>query len=135
MPLSPAKIDLDSELSGVRKAAILMLALEQEAAATILKQMEPKAVEEITRELAALGEIDKAVRDKVFQEFYSLALASGAVREGGLDYAKSLLGRSMDSKDAERILQQISQQVRKTPFAFLQKAESQNLLTFIQEEH
>jgi len=41
----------------------------------------------------------------------------------------------MDGKDADRILQQISQQVRKTPFAFLQKAESQNLLTFIQEEH
>jgi flagellar motor switch protein FliG len=36
---------------------------------------------------------------------------------------------------ADRVLQQIQTQVQKTPFAFLQKAESENLLTFIQEEH
>ncbi|MEM1099449.1 MAG: flagellar motor switch protein FliG, partial [Planctomycetota bacterium] len=34
-----------------------------------------------------------------------------------------------------RIMGSISQHVRKTPFSFLQKAESQNLLTFIQDEH
>ena len=47
----------------------------------------------------------------------------------------SCSAQSLDPADADRILQQISQQVRKTPFSFLQKAESQNLLTFIQDEH
>jgi flagellar motor switch protein FliG len=45
--------------------------------------------------------------------------------EGGLEYAKALLKNSVDP----------SVQVQKTPFAFLQKAESENLLTFIQDEH
>jgi flagellar motor switch protein FliG len=122
-------------LSGVRKAAVLLLAINQEAAALILKQLEPRAVEEITRELAALGEVPKAIRDKVVEEFYEQALAQTWMTEGGLDYARSLLTQSLDPKEAERVLQQISQQVRKTPFAFLQKAETQNLLTFIQDEH
>jgi flagellar motor switch protein FliG len=133
---NPAAPILDAKtLSGVRKAAVLLLAINQEAAALILKQLDARGVEEITRELAALGEVPKAVRDKVVEEFYEQALAQTWLTEGGLDYARNLLNQSLDPKEAERVLQQISQQVRKTPFAFLQKAETQNLLTFIQDEH
>ncbi len=46
-----------------------------------------------------------------------------------------LLNKSLSKEDADAIMQRISHQVRKTPFAFLQKAESTNLLTFIQDEH
>ncbi|MCE9592232.1 MAG: flagellar motor switch protein FliG [Planctomycetes bacterium] len=119
----------------MRKAAILLLALDQEAASVILKQLEGKAIEEVTRELASLGQVSDKVRDEVVHEFYRLALAQTWASEGGLEYAKSLLNASLDPKEADRILTQISQQVRRTPFAFLQKAEAQNLLTFIQDEH
>jgi len=36
---------------------------------------------------------------------------------------------------AEKVLGQIQTQVQRTPFSFLQRAESENLLTFIQDEH
>src|SRR5690606_25279223 len=123
------------ELSGVRKAAILLLALDEDAAAILLKRLPPRAVEEVTRELASLGEVSKSVRDRVLEEFYHMAVAQNWASEGGLEHARSLLVKSLDPKEADRILQQIRTQVRKTPFAFLQKAESQNLLTFIQDEH
>ncbi|MHC4909884.1 MAG: flagellar motor switch protein FliG, partial [Planctomycetota bacterium] len=42
---------------------------------------------------------------------------------------------AMDPKMAEKMIQQIQTQVQKTPFAFLQKAGSENLLTFFQDEH
>ena len=71
----------------------------------------------------------------MINEFYQLAIAQTWASEGGLNYAKQLLEQSLDSKEANRVLQQISQQVRRTPFAFLQKAETQNLLAFIQDEH
>jgi flagellar motor switch protein FliG len=129
------KIESYDELSGVTKSAILLLALDEDAAAIVLKQMEQKAVEELTREIASLREIPDKIRDRVVGEFYELALAQRWANEGGLEYAKQLLSKSLPAGDADRILQQISQQVRMTPFAFLQKAESQNLLTFIQDEH
>ena len=119
----------------MRKAAILLLAIDQSAAAMLLQKLTAESVEEVTRELASMGEVTKETRDGVLKEFYDMALAQSWINEGGLDYAKSLLRQSLDPKEAERILQQISQQVRKTPFSFLQKAESQNLLTFIQDEH
>lgn len=130
-----AQMDSVQELSGVRKAAILLLALDSEASASLLRQLSQNSVEEVTRELAGLGDVSSATRNEVLNEFYDLAVAQTWARVGGLDYARALLQKSLDPKDADRILQQISQQVRKTPFAFLQKAESQNLLTFIQDEH
>ncbi|NUQ66800.1 MAG: flagellar motor switch protein FliG [Phycisphaerales bacterium] len=124
-----------SELEGVTKAAILLLAVGTEGAATILKQLTPQGVEEVTRELAALGRVPAALQAQVVEEFYNVSLASQYANEGNLDYAKSILTGSLDAKSAERMLGQIQTQVQKTPFSFLQRAESENLLTFIQDEH
>ena len=71
----------------------------------------------------------------MFGEFYNLALANSHLTEGGLEYAKSLLRKSLSQSEAEKVIKQVTQQVATTPFAFLQKAESENLLTFIQDEH
>ncbi len=132
---SADKFSSYDDLEDVTKAAILMLTLDKDAASLILKQIDPKSVEEVTRELAGLGFVPQKTRDQVLDEFYELAIAQTWASEGGLGYAKSLLEQSLDPKEAERVLQQISRQMRKTPFAFLQKAETQNLLTFIQDEH
>ncbi len=124
-----------SDLPGVRKAAILLLSLSQDDAAQILKRLPPEAVEEVSREIASLGAVPVTARTQVFTEFYSVALANAYVAEGGLEYAKSLLRKSLSDDDASRVIKQVTQQVQTTPFSFLQKAESENLLTFIQDEH
>lgn len=128
----PASID---ELEGLTKAAILLLAVGPDQAAMVLKSMAPETVEEVTRELAGLGRVPRPLQNQVIEEFYHLSIASQYANEGNLDYAKSVLKSSLDPKQAERVLAQIQTQVQKTPFSFLQRAESENLLTFIQDEH
>ncbi len=135
MPAPNSKFAPGNELKGLTKAAVLLLSIDQKSAAAMLRELDPKIIEEVTRELAGLGDVPLEVRNHVLQEFYEQAAAQAWVNEGGLEYARSLLVNSLDPKEAERIIQQISQQVRKTPFSFLQKAESENLLTFIQDEH
>ena len=126
---------MPNELSGVKKSAILLLSLEEDQAAEILKRLPADAVEEVSREIASMGEIPISVRKEVFGEFYNTALAHAYLAEGGLEYAKTLLMKSLDKHEADRIIKQVTQQVQTTPFSFLQKAESENLLTFIQDEH
>lgn len=128
----PTNID---ELDGTVKAAILLLTLSHQAAGSLLKKLPTDVVEEVTRVLASLGEVPAELSMQVIEEFYGLRMAAQSVKEGGLDYAKALLKDSLDSKMADRVIQQIQTQVQRTPFAFLQKAESENLLTFIQDEH
>src|SRR5215216_6402192 len=106
-----------AELPGVKKAAVLLVSLDQDRAAEILKRLPPEAVEEVSREIASLGEIPTNARRDIFNEFYNLALANSYVSEGGLEYAKSLLKKSLDSEDADRIIKQVTQQVQTTPFS------------------
>jgi flagellar motor switch protein FliG len=124
-----------AEINGVRKSAILLLSLPQEQAAEILKRLPPEAVEEVSREIAGIRDVAADARKDVFGEFYNLALANSYLNEGGLEYAKALIRKSMGDDDANRVIKQVTQQVQTTPFSFLQKAESENLLTFIQDEH
>ncbi len=123
------------ELDGTTKCAVLLLAVGADRAGAVLKHLPPRAVEEITRELASLGRVPTELQAQVVEEFYGLSMASQYANEGNLDYAKALLQQSLDPKSAERMLGQIQTQVQRTPFAFLQRAESENLLTFIQDEH
>jgi len=125
----------EEEITGVRKAAVLMLSLTQEQASEILKRLPPAAVEEVVREIAVIKDVAVEQRSEVFGEFYNLALANSSMNEGGLEYAKALVRKSLGDNDADRVLKQVTQQVQTTPFSFLQKAESENLLTFIQDEH
>lgn len=124
-----------AELDGITKSAVLLLAIGPDDASVVLKQMPPEQVEAITRELASLGRVPSELSDSVVEEFYSLSMANAYADEGNLDYAKQILKESMDPKLAERVLQQIQTQVQKKPFSFLQRAESENILTFIQDEH
>lgn len=124
-----------AELTGVRKSAVLLLSLDQDEAAAILKRLSPEALEEVSREIASLGDIPVSVRASVFSEFYGQAMANSYVSEGGLEYAKMLLRKALPDAEADKAIKQVTQQVQTTPFSFLQKAESENLLTFIQDEH
>lgn len=124
-----------TQLDSLSKAAILLLAVGEDNAAKVLKEMSAEAVEEVMRELASLGRVSNRLQDHVVEEFYFMSVASDYMTEGNLGYARALLLNSMDPKIAERVLGQIQTQVQKTPFSFLQKAEAENLLTFIQDEH
>ncbi|MCA9279383.1 MAG: flagellar motor switch protein FliG [Phycisphaeraceae bacterium] len=123
------------DLGGLTKAAIMVLAIGRDDAAGLLRKMEYEEVEELSRELASLGSVTSDLRNGVVREFYDQTLASKFVGEGNLDFAKTLLQNSMDPTQAERMVAQIQTQVQKSPFSFLQRAESDSLLTFIQDEH
>lgn len=126
---------MPTEIPGVRKSAIFLLSLPEDLAAEVLKRLPADAVEEVSREIASRPRADTGTRRDVFNEFYNLALANASINEGGLDYAKSLLKKSLSEDEAKRVISQVTQQVQTSPFSFLQKAESENLLTFIQDEH
>ena len=124
-----------AELDGPTKAAVLLLMLDQESAGGLLRELPSEMVEEVMRVLASIESVPSELGQTVVNEFYELSVSSGALKEGGLDYAKTLLRDSLDPKTAEKLFEDIRRGAQKAPFAFLQKAESENLLTFIQDEH
>jgi len=124
-----------SELDGVVKAAIVLLTLDHDVASELLKHLSAEIVEEVTRALASLGDVPPELCEKVVEEFYAMRMANMHIKQGGLQYAKTLLKNSLEGGVADQVISHIQTQVQRSPFAFLQKAESANLLTFIQDEH
>lgn len=131
----PIRTEDFRELAGATKAAILLLALDQEVAATILKRLPREKVEEISREIASIDRVEPKLRTEVVREFYNLVLARRYVDMGGLALARTLLQKTLAPEDAKRVLESIEHQVHQQPFSFLQKTETESLLTFLQGEH
>jgi flagellar motor switch protein FliG len=123
------------DLNGVRKAAVLMVALKQEIAAKILKHLNRDRVEEITREIAAIDAIAPDVREAVIREFYNLIMARQYMDAGGMAWARTLLQKTLPPEEARQVISLIEHQVHQQPFSFLQKTEKENLVMFLQEEH
>ncbi|MBP7744974.1 MAG: flagellar motor switch protein FliG [Phycisphaerae bacterium] len=123
------------DLSGLRKAAVLLVALRQDTAAKIMKNMDRERVEELSREIAAIDAIAPEVREHVIREFYNLVLARQYADAGGMAWARALLQKTLPPDEARRVVAIIEHQVHEQPFSFLQKTEKENLVTFLQEEH
>ena len=132
---APARGGGTDSLSGGLKAAILLVALDREASAAVLRHLDPPMVEEIARQIAQLESVDDDVRTQVIEEFYNVALARQSAKRGGLGYARALLEAALPKDQANNLLKLIERQVARRPFSFLAKTDSENLMTFIQDEH
>jgi len=120
--------------SEIRKAAILLMSLPDEQAANLLGRLEPKQVEAVSIEIARLGAVNGDEQETVIQDFASANPAALTVKAGGLEVARQLVERAL-GKSAGATLDNVRQSIEALPFGFLQKVDSQNLLTFIMDEH
>lgn len=123
------------ELNGPRKAAVLLVALQQDDAAKVLRCLDRERVEELSREIAAIESVAPIVRQDVIREFYNLLIARRYADAGGMGWARALLQKTLSPEEARRVMTIIEHQVHEQPFSFLQKTEKENLVTFLQEEH
>jgi len=124
-----------SDLPGITKAALLLVSVSQEVAAKVMSLLDKDAIEAVSTAIATLGEVSSEERIRVVEEFYQMIKARQYLDQGGLEYARQLLEQSLSADEADEVLKAVEQSIRATPFSFLKKAESSNLLTFIQEEH
>jgi flagellar motor switch protein FliG len=118
----------------VHKAAILLMSMPDDQAAQLLTRLEPKQVEAVSIEIAKISNISGDEQEQVIQEFGSANPNALSGRAGGLEVAKNLVERAL-GKGANVTLDNVRQSIEALPFGFLQKVDSQNLLTFIIDEH
>ncbi|MGC9669209.1 flagellar motor switch protein FliG [Planosporangium sp. 12N6] len=124
-----------AQISGVRKAAIMLVQMGKEQSAKVLAQMRETEVEEITAEIMRLGTIDAETAGRVLDEFHDMTMAHQYAHQGGMDYAKELLEASLGREAAEAVVGRLSAAFVEMPFGFLQKADPRQVLSFVQDEH
>jgi len=110
--------------------------LGDEASAGIFRFMLEDEIQEISKEISRLGEIDPEVADEVLEEFYRLTLAQSFLARGGPEYAKKILVKAFGTDSSKKLLDflNISMQSTLVGFDNLQKADPVQLSKFIQSE-
>lgn len=122
-------------ITGLRRAAIILMALPQEASTRILRKMSRENVEEVSQEIASIDQVDPATRATVISEFYNTLLAREYMDAGGLPLARALLMKTLPPDEAKKIIESLEHHVYQQPFSFLQKTETEHLRMFLQGEH
>jgi flagellar motor switch protein FliG len=120
--------------SDIRKAAVLLVSLPADEAARIMATLDPSQVEAVSLEIAKLGTISFEEQEAVIRDFAAANPARLGGETGGLARAKELMEKALGGEASTRF-DNVRQQVEALPFGFLSKVDSENLLTFIMDEH
>ncbi len=124
------------QMTGVRKAAIVVMALGEENSAKLFKHLQEDEIERIVREVASLGTIAPEVGEKVLDEFHQMTTAADYISTGGVDHARRLLTKTLGPDLSRRILDRVVKSFHTNAgFATLEKANPQQLSKFILAEH
>ncbi len=125
----------EPEITGVQKAAILLIALGPEKSSSIFRHLKEEEIEELTLEIANTKSITTQTKDQIISEFYEICLAQQYIAEGGIGYAKELLEGALGPEKAMEVIGKLTASLQVKPFEFVRKADASQLLNFIQDEH
>ncbi|MFA7418952.1 MAG: flagellar motor switch protein FliG [Melioribacteraceae bacterium] len=128
-------VDTKEDVNGLQKAAMLMVALNVEAASSVLKHLDPADVELITAEISKVKNVSSKTVDTVIFDFYNMVTAREYVLEGGLDYAQAVLEKTYGPNKASEIIDKIKRLTTLKGFDVLKKAEPAQLVNFLNKEH
>jgi flagellar motor switch protein FliG len=125
-----------TKLTGVQKTAILFITLGPDAAAPIIKKLPEREIQKITYEIANMNTVKNDLKQEILSEFMDMNKAKDYLIEGGLDYARDLLGKALGNQRAKEILDQVTEATEQfRPFAIARKADAHQLLNVITNEH
>jgi flagellar motor switch protein FliG len=125
-----------AKLTGSQKAAVLMVSLGDETASAIFKYLEEDEIQTISREIALTKNVQPEVAEEVMEEFHTMTQARSYISQGGIEYAKKLLIKSVGPEVARKIIDRLVKALESSAgFSSLERANPQQLSKFIQNEH
>jgi flagellar motor switch protein FliG len=123
------------ELTGKQKAAILLIALGPEVSASVYKQLSEEEIEKLTLEISSVKKVESFQKEEVLEQFHQIAIAQDYISQGGIGYAKTVLEQALGKDQASNIINRLTSSLQVRPFDFARKADANQILNFIQNEH
>ena len=121
--------------NGLKKSAILLMALGPSVSAKILRNFNEADIERISLEIANTTKVEVNTIEEVLEEFLLLSQAQRYMLDGGLDYARNLLEQTLGNQKANEIIKKLKEASQIKPFMFVRKADPKQLTNLIGQEH
>ena len=124
-----------AELSGLRKAAVFLLSLEESAATELLRLFGDREVQVLLDEIADVGVIDRDTVEGVLREFRVEADLQRTLRDGSDGHAVQFVEQTPPSERTRQLSRALESPSRANqPLAFLSSADTDSLVALFDGE-
>lgn len=123
----------EENLSGLQKAATLLIAVGPEQASEILKHFNNEKIELISSEIANTAAVKPEHISSVYKELLLLRRVYSAASSGGIQYAREMLEKALGVQRADEIIRSLA--ARTKPFKSIRKTDPKQLVNFLHNEH
>jgi flagellar motor switch protein FliG len=120
--------------TGRHKAAVLLVTLGSEHAATVFKHLRDDEIEALSLEMAKLQNVEPEVTDSVLEEFAATVTAYDSFVSGGVEYAREVLERALGTDRAQEIIARLSIVIEMRPFEFMRRTPPDQIANFLRNE-
>lgn len=124
-------------LTGTRKAAILLTVLGDEAAAAIFRNLPEDDVQRVTREISLLGMVPPQITQQVVREYRQMTQSRDYLAEGGHATVNRLLVKAFGENGAKNLQHQLVHvnELSTNRTESLQRADPKQLARLLEAEH
>jgi flagellar motor switch protein FliG len=131
-PAAPARKPV--RISGREKAAVLLVSLGPERAASLFSYLREEEIESLSLEMAKLRQVENDVREAVLEEVVDTAAAVEYAGAGGFEFAREVLEKSLGPERSEEIMGRLSAVIEMRPFEFLRRTPPEQICAFLRNE-
>lgn len=123
------------DMSGIKKAAILLISLGAETSAEIMRLLPESYIQKVSYEIANIDYVNPTEREEILNEYLEMSQARQYVIDGGVDYAREVLNRALGAQRAKEVIDLLNQiQLRERPFNIARKADPMQLKNLLLSE-
>ncbi|HIX57802.1 MAG TPA: flagellar motor switch protein FliG [Candidatus Anaerobiospirillum pullistercoris] len=123
------------KLSGIDKAAILMLSLSEDDAAALFRNLQPKQVQKLGIRMAELEDFNQDSVNAVHKTFLTNITKHSNIGLGSSDFVKNALVAALGEDKANNLVDQISMGSGSHGLDSLKWMDARQVATIIQNEH
>ncbi|MCZ6647182.1 MAG: flagellar motor switch protein FliG [SAR324 cluster bacterium] len=125
------------KMTGPKKAAILLLALGEEGAADIIKNLEDSEIQQVGYYMARFTDVSPEELDVVLEEYYnkSISDSGGFMINASGDFVKNTLSKALGGERAKELVDNLSANVEESALESLKWLEPKAIANFITHEH
>ncbi|MDR1995077.1 flagellar motor switch protein FliG [Azonexus sp.] len=120
---------------GLEKSATLLIALGEEQAAEVLRQLGPRDVQRLGHAMASLKSVPRVKVEAVLDEFHHIATEHGAVHVDTDNYIRSVLTKALGDDKAANLISRILQGGETSGIEGLKWMDASTAADLIKNEH
>ena len=123
------------KLNNTQKCAILMMLLGEEEAANILKNLGPKEVQQLGKEMYSVAGLDQDTVNQVLDEFLAIIKTQTDLGMGSSNYIRNVMTKALGENKAQSVLGRITPTESDKPIEILDWMDARSVTELISDEH